>query len=324
MPDMYVSLYLEGLKRLMGTGDRAAQDVMLMSLCQHANTFGWCYPGDELIGFESGHRKDAIPDVLTRLQLMDYIRLVYTQTPRRNVPDRDIQINPYLIALRPECHEVSAADWLGYKSQTKGDNGKQTIPITYGENDLQPPTNHLQESLSLITTTELPPPPPPEPALLGSGKVKKQRKNAGTPNAVGDSAPKAQKLPVPTAQNASANAPRPPFRAPPSPTPPRPVALPDVELIKTPLADELHERVALDMNEATGRGLSIALTRGLVAQYGTALCTTALKLWAKKTGMSNPSGNLRWMIQTGALDVEGDAREEANPYTGRYSDFIQS
>lgn len=325
MADMYVSLYLEALKRLMGTGDRAAQDVLLMSLCQHANTFGWCYPGDELIGAESGHRKDTIPDILTRLELMDYIHLVYTQTPRRSVPDRDIQINPYLIALRPECHDISAPEWLSYKSQTKDDNGKQTIPITYGRNDLQPPPNHLQESPSRINTNELPPPPPPETPFSVNGKGKK-RKNAVPPNAVGDSAPTAQELPAPTAQTASANAqrPRPPFRASPSPTPSRPISLPDVELQKEPLPDELYERVALDMNEATGRGMSLAVARGLVMAHGTATCTAATKLLKNKRGVLNAGGHLRWMIQTGALDVEGDTRPDSNLYTdGKYADFIE-
>ena len=324
MPDMYTCLYNDALRRLMGTGDRPAQDVLLMSLVQHANTFGWCYPGDELIGAESGHRADGIPAILTRLVLMDYIRLVYTPTPRRSAPDRDIQINPYLIALRPECHEVSAPEWLSYKSQTKGHNGNQTIPITYGRNDLQPPANHHQESLSLITTSETPPAPPPEPPFSTNGKAKK-RKNAVPTNAVGDSAPAAQELAAPAAQNASANAqPRPPFRAPPSPS--RPLVLPDVELQKEPLPDELYERVAVDMSEATGRGMSLAVARGLVLAHGTATCTAAVKLLKNKRGLSNPAGHLRWMIQVGQIDPTGDARPDADGsgyVTGKYADFIE-
>lgn len=294
MPEPFACFYPDALLYLTRLGDVEALGV-LFALSKYANQFGGCDPGDERLGILTGHRKDAIPAILERLQAIDYAHIIETPVVYRPKPLRGFQISPYVLRLRPDCHASALVDWQRFNLQTKPHYEKQTTPITHAENDLQPESESepaLQPALKPESATSI---------LRKSSAVHDNQNTDGASGAdqprlegegqkpgqgQGDPAPQAQAVEPPS--NARAI---PPSAAPPL-TEPK-----SLRHYKRPLADENNENLALDVVSLTG-DMSRENARMLVETYGWEWVMWVMTLYRKHDmSVEHPARWIRAMLR---------------------------
>lgn len=281
MPELqYIALYPDAVLALARSGDLEAVGV-LFALCRHADGFGGCDPGDERLGALSGHRRDAIPAILERLQAADYIHIMEIAVPFRQKPLRGFQINPYVLRLKPENHASACASWQAYELQTKGHNGKQTSPITYGENDQQADQIQNQIKNQLQKQRQKPAPNLETQALRADqprpeSEGQKPEQDEEETHADLDTHREA-------GRTASASA---PFRREPL----------DLARYRRALDDDASENLALDMVNLAG-DLSRENARMLVDTYGWEQTARVLQLYHRAKSVSAPARWIRSMLR---------------------------
>jgi hypothetical protein len=299
LPTQFVSLYSDSLLLLIPLQD-VPKDVFL-ALCKHADFKGWCHAGDELLGHESCHRRDAMPGALVCLQAANYIHVVETPNPYRQKPDRDIQISPYIMRLRPEFQPVALEAWERFNSQTQFHNENQTVTITYGENDLQPDQiqNQIQNQLQNQNHNQLSTPPDRGQTSTEGADQGKRPSEVEVPvqktaqkQAVGrtelESLPNGQAVPSSAAAMPGAPA---PINLPPRWEPKT------LAQYRKPLPTDDDENVALDMVSLAG-DLSRENARMLVDTYGWDWCEWVMSLYRKESySVEHPARWMRAMLQ---------------------------
>lgn len=342
----YIALYAQPLLKLIDVRDHQAKTVLeVLATC--ADAFGWCFPGDAWLGETIGIRREKAADALTRLQMMGYIHIVYTQNVRRrNTSDRDIQISPYVLAIRDECRERALEQWNSFANGVVSQNSNSALSPSETDHHARtqvlinfPSVDHDHDQSSLSrsgsngSNTRI---QQNDPTSESNSMIHHHHQTTFPEGDPGDSFGEADENSAESARSASASLPAPAHEdtepeaqtqrrmaqspsTPPSPPSPRralPEKLPELKIYPAALPDEHDETLALHMSDGTGRGMSMAVARGLIMQYGAVVCTTALHLLAEKRGVVNAAGHLRWMIQKGQLDPEADNRPIPNPWAG--------
>lgn len=291
MPNRFVSFYEDALLGFAAWRDLDALNLFF-AICKHANEFGWCNPGDDLLGKESGHRRDAIPALLASLQATDLIHMVLTPVPFRTAPLRGIQVNPYVLRLRPENNSSALADWQRYIPQTIEPNEIQTTSITYGENDRQPDQNQNQlknqnhnqnqnqQTIQRKTS-----------ASADQNFLEGERQKQGQ-NEEQSEAQSALTTQSDSTSRASA--------IPPSEPPREPRRL---QVYKTPLPHPADEDIAMELVNLTG-DLSRENARMLVHTYSYELVERAMRLYRHHNGtVQHPGRWIRAMLRKGTDEL---------------------
>lgn len=290
MPELqYVALYPEAILFLTRSGDCDALSV-LIALIEHADGFGGCDPGDERLGKRSGHRRDAIPALLERLQAVDYIRIIETYVPYRTKPLRGFKINPYVIRLRTENQATAMAEWKRFDLQTNAGNEKQTTSITFPSNDQQPDQNQNQTLNQLQNqlqkqqqTSERETPSDKQFTHDASGVDQKPSESEGQKPEQDEETHDGTDTRSATGRTAPASA---PLRR-------EPVSLVPY---RRPLADESDENLALDMVNLAG-DLSRENARMLVDTYGWEQVSRVMQIYYRSKSVASPGRWLRSMLR---------------------------
>lgn len=346
----WVAYYKEPLRALRMAHDSIARDVLDV-LVECADAYGWCFPGDAYIAEQAGRARETVSDALKRLETMNYIRLIYSFNPRRKRNDRDILISPYVIALPTENRRTAEDAWhnlirseaLSHSPDKRIQTFQQTLreDVTRSETDdhyrvfspstdhyrvFSPSGDHDQPDQPSDPTTDQPPitntminphnhhqhqqqpgdggsdaatlfqnPPESAPDGAQDDETREQVSN----HQQGENRPAQRRMALPNQTSAG--------RAPDK-----------LETFADPLPDELYERVALEMKEASGRSLAMPVARGLVLRYGASVCRAAVQQLAQKRRISNPGGHLRWMIETQHVDPEIDGKNGYEDLAGRW------
>lgn len=285
-----MAFYTDGLMRLIPL-DLVDKDVFI-AICKHADPDGWCRPGDQRLADLSQHRRDAIPDALARLQAAQYIHIELTPLPHRQKPERDIQISPHIMRLRPEFQRAALEAWERFDLQTNSCNKIETVSITYGESDRQPDQiqkqikdqiqNPIQNSPRLTIESKAPTIHNHTQGASGADQVPLESEGQ-TPEQDEQETHAAFDTRSEAGRTASASA---PFRREP----------PELARYARPLADEAREEMALNM-VAAAADLSQPNARMLVDTYGAELCGRVLQIMFKTKHVSSPARFLRAMLR---------------------------
>lgn len=287
----FVSFYPDALLYLSRQGNIEMLDVFF-ALCKHVDAFGGCDPGDERLGVVSGHRKDAIPALLERLQCIDYLHIILTAVPYRQKPLRGFQVSPYVLRLRVEHQSIAVANWQGFNPQTNASYEKQTMPITHAENDLQPDQNQNQNQKPALKPESQPATDQPasnnaEGVIRAKAPLKVEGQEPKT--AQEQSAARTDLESLPNGQAVQGSAP--------------PAVLPPLWEPKTlshykrALADENDENLALDIVSLAG-DMSRENARMLVDTYGWDWTTWVMNLYRKQSySVEHPARWIRAMLR---------------------------
>lgn len=293
----FVSFFPDALLYLSRLNDAEVEHVFF-ALCKHVDALGYCDPGDERLGTLSGHRRDAIPAILERVQAIGYAHIILTAVPYRQKPLRGFQVSPYVLRLRIEHHGLAVTNWQRFNPQTNAGYEIQTTPITHGENDQQPESESKPESKPAFK----PESQPDTQASLDDDRASKNNaegvirtkdplKVEGQGQGQGQEQGEAR-----TALESTSSASAVRGSAP-------PVALPPVWEPKTlshyrrALADTNDENVALDMVSVAG-DMSRENARMLVDTYGWDWCEWVMNLYRKESySVEHPARWIRAMLR---------------------------
>jgi len=258
---------------------------LLKALCQHADEFGMCYPGDELLEELTGLGTQAmLNEGLQFLVDGEYIKIWEIWNPRRKQWDRDFQISPDVLYIREDLMPYVVKVWetgerdFGYESSI--------VIKRNGQPDTEP------ESETRIKNQNHHPTPPPrqhssEEADDGSasdytnqpeGPQRKKRK------------PSSGKARATEKETAHAG-----------PPPPEKI---DLRKYQSPLP-HAQEDQAQDL--ALMFRMRISQARGLVANYGAQLvarAAAAVQDSMNNGHVTNPPGLLTHFLKRGAISPE--------------------
>lgn len=291
LPSQFVSFYPDALLYLSRLADNEASDVFF-ALCKHVDGFGGCDPGDPRLSSLAGHRRDRIPDILGRLQAIDYIHVIETPVPYRQKPLRGFQVSPYVLRLRPENQISAITEWQRYKAQTNGVFTNLVTLITYGENDQQPDQNQNQNQKPASKPESQPATRQPasnnaEGVIRAKAPLKGVGQGQKTGQEQGEARTELESLPNGQAVQGSA----PPVAPPPLWEPKT------LSHYKRALADENDENLALDIVSLAG-DMSRENARMLVDTYGWEWTTWVMNLYRKESySVEHPARWIRAMLR---------------------------
>jgi hypothetical protein len=289
---LFVAFYPDALLYLTRLNDLEAVGV-LIALSKRANRFGGCDPGDSDLSALSGHRRDAIPAIVGRLQCIDYLHIIETPVPYRLKPLRGYQVSPYVLRLGIDNQASAIAEWQRFKSQTKLDNEKQTTSITFPSSDQQPDQNQNQsqnqlqnQSHNQLPTNQL------QTSASGADQSEKPSEREGqTPKLAQEQGEARTELEsLPNGQAVQGSAP-PPIDAPPQWEPKK------LTHYKRALADQNDENLALDIVSLAG-DMSRENARMLVDTYGWDWCMWVMSIYRKESySVEHPARWIRAMLR---------------------------
>ena len=295
----FVAFYPDALLYLSRLNDIEAIGV-LFALSKRANRFGGCDPGDSDLSALSGHRRDAIPAILGRLQAIDYIHIIETSVAYRLKPLRGYQVSPYVLRLGIDNQASAIAEWHRFNLQTNAHNEKQTSAITFPVSDQQPESESEPESKPASKPDSEPATDQPasinaegviraKAPLKGEGQGQGQAQEQGAART---------ELATPSETRASA------LSAPPPPMLPPQWEPKHISQYKRPLPVEDDENVALDMVSMAG-DLSRENARMLVDTYGFSWCEWVMGLLRKNEySVEHPARWMRAMLRKTTTELK--------------------
>jgi len=291
LPTQIVSFYPDALLYLSRQGDIEMIGV-LFALCKRANRFGGCDPGDRDISALCGHRFDAIPAIVARLQAIEYIHVIETPVPYRLKPLRGYQVSPYVLRLGIDNQASAIAEWQRFKSQTNADNEKQTSAITFPSSDLQADQNQNQSQKPALEPESQADDHRPElnnaeGVIRAKAPLKVEGQGQKTTQEQGEA--RTELVTLPNGQAVQGSAP-PPIDVPPQWEPKT------LSHYKRALADQNDENLALDIVSLAG-DMSRENARMLVDTYGWEQTARVLQLYHRAKSVSSPGRWIRSMLR---------------------------
>jgi len=260
---------------------------LLKCLCQHADEFGLCYPGDDLMQELSGLGTQAmLNEGLQFLVDGEYIKIWESWNPRRRAWDRDFQLSPAVLYIREELMGYAIKVWdtgerdFGFESaiviKRNGQPESEPESVTRINNQNHhpspPPRQHSSEGAEVAAASDYTNQP--------EGPQRKKRK------------PSTGKARASEKENPQAGG-----------RPPVPEKM-DLRKYQSPLPHQEEDR-AQDLTLMFR--MKISQARGLVATYGIDLVATAAEAVQdamKKTHVTNPPGLLTHYLKRGAISPE--------------------
>lgn len=308
----WTALYTPVVQDLM-KAKRIKELLLLQTIAQHADPFGFAFPGVKALKSLMRCSKATLDRLMTFLVEGEYIKIYETYNPRRGKTDTDFQVSPCVLYVRDEFQAYCEALWMGQErdfstekkflgnlSRTKEsqpDSESESVPDS--ENRLMNQNQHHHPAKSK------PAPTAPRPLTTG------QQRERATP----------QRQPAQTEKT----------------TPPEGAAKRDLSPYRKPFATLDDEDLAQDIKLTVGTQLTQA--RYAVATYDRAELRIALELTRQKRArgeVGKPGGYFFAMLENGVIlpaedgpavfkprQVMGDTPEQDtvehwNPETGRY------
>lgn len=106
----YAPLYVEVTDELMRSEHR--QDLLvLISLANHANELGWCFPSLRRLADKTGYARTTVQAALSRLMARDWLRVRMKFNRDRRQYEKDFVISPAVIYIRDE---ITAEAWTRF------------------------------------------------------------------------------------------------------------------------------------------------------------------------------------------------------------------
>jgi hypothetical protein len=157
----FAPLYTHIKQELMLKRERT-QYFVLECLAQHADPFGFCYPGNQHIGEMCGYGPTTIEKAIDELVQRGWIKCYETNIPyRRGMVQRDIQLSPEVLYIREELTDYAWSIWNG---ATRNFETEMEIEINYVQPESESITRiqnqltsfNYPESVSTTTTQPVP------------------------------------------------------------------------------------------------------------------------------------------------------------------------
>lgn len=260
---------------------------LLKCLCQHADEFGLCYPGDDLMQELSGLGTQAmLNEGLQFLVDGEYIKVWESWNPRRRAWDRDFQLSPAVLYIREELMPYAIKVW----ESGERDFGYENAIVIKRNGQ---PESEPESETRINNQNHHPSPPPRQHSSEGAdgdgahgytnqpeGPQRKKRK------------PSTGKARASEKENPQAGG-----------RPPAPDKI-DLRKYQGPLPHAEEDR-AQDLSLMFR--MKISQARGLVANYGVNLVATAAEAVQdamKTTLVTNPPGLLTHYLKRGAVSPE--------------------
>ena len=253
---------------------------LLKVFCQHADEFGFSYPGEQLIKDLTGLGTTAVlNEALEFLTDGEYLKIWDTWNQRRKTYDRDYQVSPYVLYIREELMPYTVHVW----NTGERDFGFENAIVI--KRKVQPESEPESEPESVNQNQYPSPPPRPESreATDSARDYTNQRQRRK---------PTAGKARSTEKETAHAG-------------PPPATGKPDLRKFRSALPRLADEDAAQDLKLVFR--FKIAQARHLVATYGQELVATAAA--ATKEAMdagtaTNPPGLLTSMLKKGMVNAD--------------------
>lgn len=291
--------------------------MLLQILTEHADPFGFGFPGPKTLLPLMRCSKATLERLLTFLEENNYIKIYKTYNPRRGKTDTDYQINPRAHYVREEIQAYCESLWNGADRDFSAEKEyrrnlfrtKESQPESESESETESVirlSNQSQHHHAPLRASSV------RPVTIGQGP---EQRESATPQRR-----KAQdSKPNPQAGGAAPGAKR------------------DLTPYRQPFATLDDEQLAQDIK--LGVGTQITQARYAVANYSRAEVSIALKLTAQKRNRGEilkPGGYFFALLEGGAIvpeedgssvfpprpvygdTPEQDGYESWNPETGSY------
>lgn len=316
--DSFAPVYTRIKRQLLDANDKTAL-IVLDVLAQHADVYGWAFPGLRRMADLCHYREETIKAQLEKLRDMGIIKIYETWNPRRHQLEYDYQISPSAMWIRDEYLDHAWSKWNdGSYILPAPENvvNRQNV-INVEINVVQPATEPdlLKPELQPAREPASNPPPPPnsEPGkrVYESPFAKRpedaEKQPEGLEQPIGT-----EKQPIGT-DSRKANDSRKAEtekESPPVPAPP-----PKLEEFHVPLDDVIAETLAHQIRDELGTRLVQA--RQIVAQYGYNQTAAGIEYVRKERKserpVKSPVGLLRWWLSNQAIEPD-EAAQAGNQF----------
>lgn len=108
----WTGLYTPVVQSLMRS-KRIKELMLLQAIAQHADPFGFAFPGPKALLSLVRCSKRTLEGLLSFLEEGNYIKIFKTYNPRRGKTDTDFQINPHVLYVREDIQAYCDALWNG-------------------------------------------------------------------------------------------------------------------------------------------------------------------------------------------------------------------
>lgn len=319
-----VPIYRNITDTLMAERDRPTHCV-LQVLANHADEFGYCFPGIKTIMDTAGYAASTVEASLNKLMTRDWIRAFAIADPLSGNIRFGYRLSPNTLWIRYELREEA---WEHYnrlkKCNTVMDLKTKVSQPTTGTNNRKPTTRTNYKE----PTTGTPTPPNREKEGLAenSSASNNPANPIGTeigteprdkPNSEAHSEPKVRPNKVNTNEVRR--------DTPPSSAPPPPPVLPDGFDPQLELADAQSEAAAKDLFEMLPT-LLLGNARKYVVRYGPDRCLATARLGLSNPMVRNPVGWMDHQLRRGLITEADQQRAEdadcKTKFGGKYADFL--
>ncbi|MFB1502071.1 helix-turn-helix domain-containing protein [Thiocapsa sp. N5-Cardenillas] len=295
----FAPVYTTVKRQLLANNDKAAL-IVLDVLAQHADVYGWAFPGLRRMADLCHYRPETVQANLEKLKELGYIKIYETWNPRRHQVEYDYQLSPDVMWIRDEFLEHAWAKWTDSNyilpAPDSVENRQNVINVAI--NVAQPATEPdlLKPELYPDTESAKNPPPPPNSALQKGLSAN----HAGTPGDGWTKQPQGKKQPTGTNSRQANNSRKAETD---QETPPVPANPPRVDGFKEPLPEVHAETLAHKIRDELGTRLTQA--RQIVSDYGFDRTAAALGYVRQEQRanrpIKSPVGLMRWWLQNDAI-----------------------
>lgn len=124
------------------------QLMLLQVIAQHADPFGFAFPGPKALLYYMRCSKATLELLLTFLEEHNYIKIYKTYNPRRGKTDIDFQVNPRALYVREEIQAYCDALWNGAERDFSAE--KEYRRNLFSTKESQPESESESEPESVI------------------------------------------------------------------------------------------------------------------------------------------------------------------------------
>lgn len=106
----YAPVYTWAKRQLLK--ERARVEYFVLDvICQHADCWGRCYPGNRKLADIIGYAESTIDQAVKNLEARGWIQVTHTKNPRRGYTERDFQVSVEVLYIRDELVEEALRTW---------------------------------------------------------------------------------------------------------------------------------------------------------------------------------------------------------------------
>lgn len=286
----WTGLYTPVVQSLM-RAKRIKELMLLQAIAQHADPFGFAFPGPKALLSLVRCSKRTLEALLSFLEDGNYIKIFKTYNPRRGKTDTDFQINPQVLYVREEIQAYCEALWMGAERDFSAE--KNYRGNLFSTKDSQPESESESEPDSGFRVTNQ------------SQHQQRAMKTSGAPRVTTGQRESA----TPQHRQVHDNEKNPQAARPDARAPKR-----DLAPYRKPFPTLDDEQLAQDIKIAVATQASLA--RWAIATYPRSEVLIALELTKQKRSrgeLLKPGGYFFAILDNGVIDPEQDAEQAFPP-----------